>query len=1041
MLDKPTPNSPIWGAEDHHREFEPGQIVALKSNPLKRGAVVSVVPSMPENRFEVFIGNGVQTFYASQLEADEQQTAADLILPFEEFHAYLTALQIQYPSDTTLYSLNTARIDYVPYQFRPVLRFIRSDRPRLLIADGVGVGKTIEAGLILRELQARREIHSILIICPRPLVIERKWENEMKRFDERFIPLDGRSLQYCIDETHLDGVWPEQYQRVILPYSLFSEASLKGVSHGNKKKRRRGLLDLDPPPLFDVVIVDEAHHIRHRNTSNYKAVRFFCDHAESVVFLSATPIQTDHQDLFVLLNALRPDLIIDRKSFEHMAEPNPYLNHAIDVARAQESDWHFQAEEALDQAAATTWGQSMLQHNPEFKRIRKSLTQYPSVLEERVSLIHDLENLHTFSGIVNRTRRRDIGDFTVRKPETAVVEFTPAQKKLHDAVIAIQSEIFASIYEESSVKFLLTTIRRQVASCLFGLVPFLTEILNRHLDDPIWGEIDNTEDVPGHSAIGLIEGKIASMLEIAHCLDSLDPKLERLRYILRDKQTLPNNKVMLFSSFRHTLNYLQDHLKRDGFRVAMMHGGIPDEDRVDLRNRFEKPKEQTDCLDILLLSEIGCEGLDYQFCDCIINYDLPWNPMRIEQRIGRIDRIGQRSETIAIFNLITPGTVDADIHDRCLTRIGVFNRALGGSEEILGEITREIRSIAENFTLDESERQEQLQQLADNKIRLIREQGELEQRQLDLFGLHVPQDYIEREVEQASNFWLSPLSIQRLISIYLGRIFGQEQEFILGEKSLKTLRLAREARTRLLQDYQALPRQNTMAYRDWENWLRGGVPRFQMTFESTYAAKHPSTAFITPLHPLAKQAAVAIELKARAFTALKVYCEDLPKGEHEFAIYQWHFHGIRENLMLRPVAALEKVSERLSSLLEHAEQDSSSCAKKLDPTIQVNLEQEHYRLWLKARMEHRQKAQRAIEFQRESLTTSHRARIALLQEQEENSTSARIRKMHLSQIASAEADYRKRMKELDNALTRSDITFKQVAYSVMSIERKPPNAE
>ena len=190
---------------------------------------------------------------------------------------------------------------------------------------------------------------------------------------------------------------------------------------------------------------------------------------------------------------------------------------------------------------------------------------------------------------------------------------------------------------------------------------------------------------------------------------------------------------MLFSSFRHTLHYLYEHLKADGFRVGMIHGGTPDEERVELRNRFEMQGEQDDALEVLLFSEIGCEGLDYQFCDCIVNYDLPWNPMRVEQRIGRIDRNGQKSETVAIFNLITPGTVDADIYERCLVRIGVFNNALGGSEEILGEITREIRNIAENFSLSEADRREQFQQLADNKIRLIKEQEDLEQKQLELF--------------------------------------------------------------------------------------------------------------------------------------------------------------------------------------------------------------------------------------------------------------------------------------------------------------------
>ncbi|MGQ9663271.1 MAG: hypothetical protein ACUVWX_13180 [Kiritimatiellia bacterium] len=98
----------------------------------------------------------------------------------------------------------------------------------------VGVGKTIEAGLILRELQARRDIRSVLIVCPRPLVTERKWMNEMKRFEERFTHLDGGTLRYCINEMDLEGVWPEQYQRAIVPYSLFDEVLLSGSGTDGK---------------------------------------------------------------------------------------------------------------------------------------------------------------------------------------------------------------------------------------------------------------------------------------------------------------------------------------------------------------------------------------------------------------------------------------------------------------------------------------------------------------------------------------------------------------------------------------------------------------------------------------------------------------------------------------------------------------------------------------------------------------------------------------------------------------------------------------
>ena len=210
-----------------------------KSNPSSRGAVVAVLAGNPENRFKVFIDGTTQTFYASQLQAEDQREEKENALPCDQFHAYLTALQIKYPGLSTLYSLNAARVDFIPYQFRPVLRFIRSDRPRMLIADGVGVGKTIEAGLILRELQARREIRSVLIVCPRPLVIEKKWQNEMKRFEERFTHLDGSTLRYCINEMDLDGVWPDQHQKVIVPYSLFDERLLHGSAPGGKRKWKK----------------------------------------------------------------------------------------------------------------------------------------------------------------------------------------------------------------------------------------------------------------------------------------------------------------------------------------------------------------------------------------------------------------------------------------------------------------------------------------------------------------------------------------------------------------------------------------------------------------------------------------------------------------------------------------------------------------------------------------------------------------------------------------------------------------------------------
>ena len=126
------------------QEFSPGQVVFLKSDSSVRGAVVSVMSGTTEDRIEVFTVTGVQTFYASQLEIETERDDDLQYLTCNQFHAYLTALQIRYPGLSNLYSLNAARVDFVPYQYRPVLRFIRSDRPRLLIADSVGVGKPLK---------------------------------------------------------------------------------------------------------------------------------------------------------------------------------------------------------------------------------------------------------------------------------------------------------------------------------------------------------------------------------------------------------------------------------------------------------------------------------------------------------------------------------------------------------------------------------------------------------------------------------------------------------------------------------------------------------------------------------------------------------------------------------------------------------------------------------------------------------------------------------------------------------------------------------
>lgn len=208
--------------------FKVGDVVRLRSSAAVLVPIIVLDASGSETRYSVFHEGKTVQYYESQLQADEHRDEGYAPASVGDLHAFLTSLTLLSPSSAKLFSLRSGRVQFVPYQYRPVLKLVRADRPRLLIADEVGVGKTIEAGLIIKELKARMDISSVLIICPKALVAERKWFLEMKRFDERFAALDGPTLRHCLQETDLEGEWPQQYEKAIIPFSLFDSDLLFG---------------------------------------------------------------------------------------------------------------------------------------------------------------------------------------------------------------------------------------------------------------------------------------------------------------------------------------------------------------------------------------------------------------------------------------------------------------------------------------------------------------------------------------------------------------------------------------------------------------------------------------------------------------------------------------------------------------------------------------------------------------------------------------------------------------------------------------------
>lgn len=1009
-------------------------LVYLIGDPSVKGIVMSITDLGDTKKYDVFVDGSFKTYYSGQIAPVVEKVNYNWV-DINTFRSYLTAYQINNPSGRDLYSLNSARIDFVPYQFRPALKLIHADEPRILIADSVGVGKTIEAGLIIKELQARNELENIMIICPKPLVTERKWETEMKRFDEDFVPLTGPELRQVISDTDRDGEWPVRYSKMIVPYSILDSRTYEGDT--SKKSKFFGLKDLDPAPHFDLVIIDEAHHIRNGSMEKekafeYKCVKYFCDHADAVIMLTATPLQTSDDDLFTLLNVLRPDVVIDKQTFNLMSRPNAHISQVSSLIRRAGENWQQEALEELKGVLETQWGENVVAANPTYSSMVQTLQQDKITREERVKLITDAESLHSFNSMLNRTRRKDIQDFCIRRPYTLAVEFTPEQQALHDELLRFEQNALLQLHGDArSIPFMMSTIKRQAASCIFGLAPHIRDLIKRRF---VQIEDDPDNEMPGFEfageSAGALESLAQNLLRMADNLPTEDPKFDQMMTAIMEKQKQDNNKIILFSTFRFTLRYLKEKLKAAGLRVEQVDGGVKDSMRQDYRARFELPKEYPDAIDILLFTEVGSEGLDYQFCDMMINYDLPWNPMRIEQRIGRIDRRGQQSEAVSIYNVITNGTVDADIYYRCLMRIGIFESSIGECEEILGDIATQIDQIAVDSSLTEEERRIKLEQMADNEVRKIQEMDRLEEEEKEFFGFDLSEYTTTQEIHNAENPWLNHKGLQIMIEQYLNARLGQGT-YILGEGDVKQLRLSANARLALREDFRKLPAGRNAVRQTWDIYLKGKAPLHTITFDSDAAEKNRDAFFITAMHPLARQAAEYYESNEKAYIRLQYANDDLPVGAYHFSVYAWSYRGMNPHFRLVVVCDDDVIAAELPDILQEAQ--SGAPAIKMQPSDWDGLERKQVKLWMEERNAAVVEAENTSTFKIESLTNNFRNRQRSLEQKILDTTSESIRRMYNSELESAMESYEAKVDSIRQKVAQTDIHTTLIANGILEV--------
>ena len=578
---------------------------------------------------------------------------------YSEYSKKNTTFKIRSSNNSTISSLKASKTLFRAYQFKPLLKFLNSPNRRLLIADEVGLGKTIEAGHIMLELKARRELHHVLIVCPKSL--QRKWKDELAfKF----------GLQFKIYDSHKELINDMQEHRVSVHAIVnYEKIRMKRQKNKDEKKPKDELSKNIVEYLsqndfhFSLVLCDEAHKMRNRETQTYKGAEIIMSQANAAVFLTATPVMISTENLYNLLHLLDNTRYYNYQIFDNRLQENrPFvealtdLNHHVALPviakRLNEAEilTRFFSDEVEIFSHQTTVGKAFAD-DAMYQEIIQMLNGEDNS-KNRARLQYLISSMSMMNNIFSRTRKREVTtdmSQAERKPHMRKVVLTEQERAEFDKVIEeyIDDNSYTDYWGEEVLtqggSLGLVQKKRQVASSVYAYL---------NSENSLDNGIDEYAEYP-------------------------DAKFEELLKIIDKVFSHGNKKIVIFALFRKTLKYLQIRFKQRNFGTLMIHGMV--DNRVEVLDEFKNNPNAH----ILLSSEVGSEGLDMQFCNSMVNYDLPWNPMVVEQRIGRIDRFGQKSPTVNIYNIIVADSIQEDIYIRLLDRIGIFRGTIGDMEAIL----------------------------------------------------------------------------------------------------------------------------------------------------------------------------------------------------------------------------------------------------------------------------------------------------------------------------------------------------------------------
>ncbi|MDP9302149.1 MAG: SNF2-related protein [Actinomycetota bacterium] len=581
-----------------------------------------------------------------------------------------------------LVSLSNARVDLEPYQVSVVHRVITEYPHRFLLCDEVGLGKTIEAAMIVKELRARDQARRVLILTPAGLL--RQWQFELKtKFNETFSIYNKNTVRLLKDEGHVN------------PWSARNSVITSHAWASWSESRRREITAVD----WDVVIVDEAHHARAqrrgtsiRRTNLFRLVDGLIANKDflrrGALLLTATPMQLERFELYSLVEMLNPALFTSERDFSTHLSSLTGLSQLVDRLETDglptDEDERAEVQEQLERLLD-------LDEEAVAGLMRRS---------RALEIAARLRDRHRLSEVMVRNRKARVMGFQPRVAKRWEVSLSPAEEQVQRIMQKVFDEGWR-LQEQTNqyaIGFLMVILQKLLASSSRGLLVSL-EKRRAKLDYSTSVTLDIAdaeEDLEDDEEVSVITGELAvgAGLEIRR-FDEVIALLKgievdtKTRVLMRNLADLfaerSDEKVLVFTEFRETQDMLFE-LLGERWSVHRFHGQLSAEQKDSAVEAFRRGVGPQ----ILVSTEAGGEGRNFQFCHVLVNYDLPWNPMKVEQRIGRVDRIGQE-HPVSIFNFHVEGTIEGRILDVLERRIKVFEEAVGTLDPILGDTENDIR--------------------------------------------------------------------------------------------------------------------------------------------------------------------------------------------------------------------------------------------------------------------------------------------------------------------------------------------------------------